>query len=313
MPERPAKPSLAVIVPATDAPPTLERCLDAVRQAGAGAEVIVQTRPSGAGPAEARNAGAARAVAEVLVFVDADVIVHPDALTRIQELFAADPELAAAFGAYDDRPAAAEAVSRFRNLLHHHTHMTSPGPAETFWAGLGAIRRETFFASGGFDPERFPRPAIEDIDLGRRVRAGGGRILLDPEIQGTHLKRWSLVDMVRTDLLRRGVPWARIQFEERELSSSLNLSWRYRFSAVSALAVALGIASRRPAVAAAGLAANVAVNRDFYALLERRGGARLVLAGVPLRILHELVGGASLVVAAAEHAADGFPRAVEAQ
>jgi transposase len=33
-------------------------------------------------------------------------------------------------------------VSRFRNLLHHHTHTTHPGPACTFWAGCGAVRRE---------------------------------------------------------------------------------------------------------------------------------------------------------------------------
>ena len=57
------------------------------------------------------------------------------------ERFAADPTLSALFGAYDDLPAAPGIVSNFRNLLHHHVHHRNAGPAETFWTGLGAVRR----------------------------------------------------------------------------------------------------------------------------------------------------------------------------
>ena len=164
----------------------------------------------------------------MLVFVDADVVVHGDAIERLRGAFAADPALTAAFGSYDDAPAAPGTVSRFRNLLHHHVHASSPGPAETFWAGLGAVRRDAFAEAGGFDADRFPGPAVEDIDLGRRLRARGGRIVLDPEIRGTHLKRWSLAGMVRTDLAQRAIPWTRVQLEERRLASVLNLGWRQR-------------------------------------------------------------------------------------
>ena len=118
--------------------------------------MVVVTEPAGEGPAAARNRGAEQVAGDVIVFVDADVTVHPDALERIREAFAADPELAAVFGSYDDAPAAPQLVSQFRNLLHHHVHSSSPGPAETFWAGLGAVRREPFLAAGGFDSARFP-------------------------------------------------------------------------------------------------------------------------------------------------------------
>jgi hypothetical protein len=41
---------------------------------------------------------------------------------------------------------------------HEHVdravHVSSPGPAATFWAGLGAIRRDAFDAVGGFDEWR---------------------------------------------------------------------------------------------------------------------------------------------------------------
>ena len=198
-------PTLAAVVPATDAPPTLARCLAALGASSAPPdELVVVDGPPGAGPAEARNSGAADASAEVIAFVDADVEVHEDALERFRRAFAADPRLVAVFGSYDDEPADPAPVSRFRNLLHHHVHSSSPGPAETFWAGLGAIRRDAFLAAGGFDAARYPEPAIEDIELGTRLVADGASIVLDPQIRGTHLKRWSLTSMVRTDLVRRG-------------------------------------------------------------------------------------------------------------
>ena len=194
---------LSVVIPATDAPATLDRCLAALARSREPHEVEVVRGPRFAGPAAARNAGVARTGGDIVVFVDADVEVHPDALTRLREAFDDDPALAAVFGAYDDRPSAPATVSRFRNLLHHHVHASAPGPATTFWAGLGAIRREVFDAVGGFDGGRYTRPSIEDIELGMRLHAAGCRIALDPRARGTHLKRWTLRSMLRTDLAAR--------------------------------------------------------------------------------------------------------------
>ncbi|HEV2784812.1 MAG TPA: glycosyltransferase, partial [Solirubrobacteraceae bacterium] len=160
---------LSVVIPATDAPATLPRCLAALARSAEPHEVVVVEDPGLGGPAAARNAGVARAQGDVVVFVDADVEVHPDALRRLRAALDADAGLDAVFGAYDDRPAARATVSRFRNLLHHHVHARADGPATTFWAGLGAIRREAFDAVGGFDAERYRSPCIEDIELGMRL------------------------------------------------------------------------------------------------------------------------------------------------
>ena len=138
---------ISAIVPATDAPATLGRCLAALAAADEPPEeVIVVDSADRPGPAAARNEGARRAIGELLVFVDADVEPHRDAFTRLRAAFAADPGLDALFGSYDDDPADQALVSRFRNLLHHHVHQEGAGPAETFWAGLGAIRRDSFLA-----------------------------------------------------------------------------------------------------------------------------------------------------------------------
>jgi Glycosyl transferase family 2 len=293
---------LSVIIPATDRPATLDRCRNAI---GGGAdEVIVVDEPAGAGPAQARNLGASRATGDVLVFVDSDVLVHADAIERIRLAFAADPALGAVFGCYDDSPAAPGLVSRFRNLLHHHVHRCAAGPADTFWAGLGAVRRAPFVAVGGFDAERFARPSVEDIDLGMRLAAAGTQIELRADVQGTHLKGWTLGQMMRTDLESRAVPWIGLILERRGSTTALNLGWRHRLSALASVAGALAAVRRDVRGVIGAGAALVALNRSFYALLLRRGGARLALGGVVLHALHHLVSVVAVPVGVAVYLRD---------
>jgi GT2 family glycosyltransferase len=295
------------VVPATDAPATLGRCLEAIQSAeGPPEELIVVTEPPLAGPAAARNDGARRATGDLLVFVDADVLVHADAFERIRAAFERDPALTAVFGSYDDAPEDAGAVSGFRNLLHHHVHQSGEGAATTFWAGLGAVRGEAFAASGGFDSERYPTASIEDIELGVRMATAGGQLRLDPEIQGTHLKRWTLPQMITTDYRRRGLPWARLLLGSGQLTRSLNLGWRHRLSAIASVAGVVALALRRPRAAALAVLSLVALNAGFYRLLLRRRGPSQTAAAVPLHLIHHLTAAASGAAAAIEALA-GLP------
>jgi len=291
--------SLSAIVPATNEPATLDACVSAIRDAAQPPdELIVITDATAPGPAAARNEGAQRASGDIIAFIDADVVVHEDAFTRIRAAFQSDPSLVAVFGSYDDTPVEDGVVTGFRNLLHHFVHQSSSGEAATFWAGLGAIRREAFVAAGGFD-ERYAVPSIEDIELGMRLAAEGRKMVLDPSLQGTHLKRWSLGQMVTTDLRRRGVPWVLLLLERRTPSSALNLGWRHRLSAGLSL-VALGATvTRRPRLVTASLGGLVALNRAFYGLLWRRQGPGRMVAGVGLHALHHLTGVAAVPLALA--------------
>ncbi len=296
--------SFSVVVPATDRPPTLPRCVAAIERAGGGSATVVVDRPAELSASAARNAGAHRATGDVLIFVDADVEIHPDSLRRIRAAFAADPGLTALFGSYDDAPSADGRVSAFRNLLHHHVHQGAGGAAETFWSGLGAVRRDAFLAAGGFDAARYPHPSVEDIDLGIRLTAQGARILLDPAIQGTHLKAWTLRNMLVTDFARRGVPWVALLLRSRRASSALNLGWRHRVSAACCALGAAGLLARRPGLTAGMLLSLVALNRDFYVLLARRRGPGEAVLGVGLHALHHLAAVASVPAGLLCHAAE---------
>jgi hypothetical protein len=287
---------LSAIVPATDRPASLERCLAALR-AGTRVpeEIIVVTEPAGAGPAAARNDGASRADGDVLLFVDSDVVVASDAVARAEAAFARDTGLTALFGSYDDRPEAPGAVSGFRNLLHHHVHQAAEGEVPTFWAGLGAVRASAFREAGGFDAERYPHASIEDIELGARLAASGGRIVADPAVQGTHLKRWTLASAVRTDFARRGVPWVELVVRSGAPAGILNLGWRHRLSAGLAVLATAALVRRRWPVAAGALGVFAVANRDLYVLIASRRGPGEATIAVGLHVIHHLTSAAALV------------------
>ena len=256
------------------------------------------------GPARARNLGAAQAMGDVLVFLDADVVVHPDALARIAAHFQEQPDLAALFGSYDADPPAPGHVSRFKNLLHHFTHQHSQREASTFWVGCGAIRREVFGALGGFF-EGYGRPAVADIELGLRLRQAGRRILLDPAIQVTHLKAWTFRSLVKADIFDRAVPWTRLILKQRRLPATLNIDFASRLGALLAwteLAL-LAVGFWRPEAWVGFILALMLqglLNYRLYQLFFRKGGVRFLGAAVGLHHLYLLYSSLTFVVVAGQ-------------
>ena len=186
-----------------------------------GARVV--SLPENHGPAYARNRGAELARGDVLFFTDADVALHPAALALAAAAFAEDPDLHAVIGSYDDEPGCGTFVGRYKNLFHHWVHQHASTEASTFWTGCGAVRRDTFLRMGGFD-ENYPRPSIEDIELGFRLRAAGLRIRLDKRMLAKHMKAWRLGNLLYTDVFLRGMPWIALMMRDRYAPNDLNLS-----------------------------------------------------------------------------------------
>jgi glycosyltransferase involved in cell wall biosynthesis len=310
---------LSVIIPVHNGSAYLPACLSALESAcPAQSEIIVVDDasmddsfsigskmgaqafrlPVNSGPAAARNYGARHARGDILFFVDADVLVAQDAPAKALRRLLEQPELAAVFGSYDARPQAKGFVSQYRNLLHHFVHQNGNPDASTFWAGCGAIRRSIFEEAGGFDEKRYPHPSIEDIELGYRLRRAGHRIFLDKTLQAKHLKHWSLVSLINTDVRRRAVPWSRLILETKFLPNDLNVRWDQRFSfallALASMFMLLGIFQIEfllfAVVAFAGV---ILLNRELYLFFYNERGLLFAIASTPLLILYYLYSGLS--------------------
>lgn len=161
------------------------------------------------GPGGARNQAAEIALGDILWFVDADVVVHGDAALNLHKGFD-DLQIVAVFGSYDTNPPARNFFSQYKNLVHHYYHQRASNEARTFWSGCGAVVRAAFLDVGGFDVERYQYPSIEDIELGQRLIARGGRVRLHRDVQCTHLKVWRLGNLLHTEIFRRAIPWSRL-------------------------------------------------------------------------------------------------------
>lgn len=267
---------------------------------------VVLSLQSRRGPAVARNLAAAQATGDLLFFVDADVCVHPDAITRIMDDFA-DPGLDAAFGSYDASPASPDLISQYRNLRQCFVHQHARRSACTFWTACGAIRRDVFLAFSGFDHE-YEHPSIEDIELGYRLVNAQRTILLDKDILVRHLKRWTFWSLLKTDIFDRGIPWTELILRDRRVPNDLNLRAAERLGTLLAWALpgwaaAAAVAGMPAALWFAGLGAILAclifLDRAFYRFMARRTGAAGLAAAIFLHTLYHFYCGISFAAALA--------------
>ena len=342
----PDHPYLSVIVPVKNGHTVLPRMLDALSRsalpretwelivvddgssddsvaiASAYADLVIRLPEPSHGPGYARNRGVERARGECVVFLDADVVVRPDTLTRLAETMMTRGDVDAVFGAYCDEPEAAGVVSKYRNLLHHYTHAQEPGEAQTFWAGCGCVRRTVFVDVGMYDEWRFSRPQIEDVELGYRLSAHGYRILLQPEIQVTHLKRWTFRGMLKADFMDRGVPWARLLAEQRALlgpaaSKAKSLSLRAKEKSntfmvcLGLLLLGISVQPQNHLLALLGALCLVIVvlrGLPLYSFFFRKRGLVFAICGVVLHMVYYLTAAVSVVWGALLAVVVGEPR-----
>jgi cellulose synthase/poly-beta-1,6-N-acetylglucosamine synthase-like glycosyltransferase len=326
-------PVISVVIPAHNAEPFLHRAVasllasdlprnrweiiivDDATIGGApkidGADSILEIHGTPRGPAAARNLGAEGARAPLVAFVDADVCVRADTLSRMVEHFRRDPELAAVFGSYDATPAEPDFISQYRNLLHHYVHQQKNGEVDSFWAGCGAVRRAAFLEVGMFDAARYVTPQIEDIELGYRMRDRGYRIALDPKIQGTHLKKWTFAGMVNANFRHRGLPYGDLLLERGQLLNSQGLSVGTADKSSTVLVAMMAITVVVAAVlrdsrwllgAVVSFAAFVFVNRHLLGWFAEKRGFWFAVRAAVMHLVYHATNVAAIAYSVVRHA-----------
>ena len=167
-----------------------------------------------------------------------------------------------------------------------------------------------------FDEWRFPTRQLEDGEFGRRLQSLGHRIVLYPDIQATHLKRWTFRSMIATELNDRGVPWVRLARTAREAGLLANAprplgSMRATLAWSAVLLGVAGAIFRAPAATyAAGIALfpSLLANIPLYLFFVRQRGLLFALATVPLDFAYDLVIGLAVVLGVVLREAVGEPQ-----
>lgn len=135
-----------------------------------------------AGPAAARNRGAAAGTGRAVVFLDDDIHVRPGFLARHLRLLDERPGCWIIGRVVHPEALRATPFGRWRDDQWERFHREhAPGTVETtgMTAAHLAVPRADFQRLGGFD-EAFPLAGCEDAELALRARASGLRVVYDP-------------------------------------------------------------------------------------------------------------------------------------
>lgn len=136
------------------------------------------------GPATARNRGVRESTGDVIVFCDSDILLGEDALVRMQHYFEAEGERAVISSGVlvPHNPGFFPRYKYYQELMWARAHRDAY--TDHFSTRMGAIRRDVFLKTGGFD-ETIRIAGVEDYEFGYRIR-GLTRSRLVPDVPYSH-------------------------------------------------------------------------------------------------------------------------------
>lgn len=123
------------------------------------------------GPAVARNRGADAAKGTFLVFLDSDVILYPDALGNLWNIYTDDPDIMAVTGVWVKHQKTQKFFPNFKALRdwsYWINERDKNGYYYLFSTRIASIKRAVFARLRGFD-ETYGAPLVEDIEFTYRI------------------------------------------------------------------------------------------------------------------------------------------------
>ncbi len=218
-----SQPSVSVVISAYNASSTIEKCMESIlNQDYHNMEVVVVddgsiddtlkkvskykaniiAKPSRCGVAHSRNLGAKNSNSEVLIFVDSDIVITPGAISRIIKTFNEKPDILAIGARYSENTKDFNFASDFKNMdLSYRCHLCADY-VKYLGSFFMAIKKETFLKAKGFAEDFSKSPTAEDIEFGYRVTKGKKAMFIDKAILVDHLKKYTLLSMLKTDFVR---------------------------------------------------------------------------------------------------------------
>jgi cellulose synthase/poly-beta-1,6-N-acetylglucosamine synthase-like glycosyltransferase len=211
--------SVSVVIPVRNGRATIEQCLEAIFASTIPlCEVIVVDDSSSddtidlvshfpcriikniarTGRGASKNKGFEAAKGQLVAFIDADVLVHPDTIEKALAAFVDDPYLSALCAVPEADSLYPNFASRYKSYYMHYILMGFSAPTD-FLHGCFQVFRKDVLESRAL---RFDEKLhCDDIDLGIRLKKKGGKILVLRQAPVVHKRYYSLLGLLRNDFM----------------------------------------------------------------------------------------------------------------
>lgn len=205
---------ISILVCSHNNAPLLEQCLYAIRQSilsnyelivvddcsiDNSAEIAykyadtVKKFTTHRGRSAARNQAYQVSCGDILVFIDADVIIFPDALNNILQHFCDNPEISALTGMLSKDHYNENFFSVYKNLYMHYIFSKLPDQVTFLYGSIHAIKRNAFLPFGDV------AAIADDTALGQQLYTNGKKISFLKHLEVIHLKHYTMKQFFQND------------------------------------------------------------------------------------------------------------------
>lgn len=168
------------------------------------------------GVSKARNAAARASRGELLLFIDSDCLLEPDALAVANASYGDRTDLVLG-GTYTPVPHDGDFFSTFQSVSVSHFETKSPRP-DYVAAHAMVVDARLFERSGGFVEGSYigVDASVEDVELCHRMRRAGCELAMAPDLRVKHVFRFSLRRSLR-NAFRKSWRWTRYSLANGDL------------------------------------------------------------------------------------------------
>ena len=141
------------------------------------------------GPAFSRNKGVDAAKGELILFVDADVLIPPDLMKKISFFFDGHKDISILQCRYEDSPHYKNLFSQYKHYIFSFRGLMDSNAYVNYVHTACVAMKKNIFQKVQFN-ENLRR--LEDIDFGLRCAQNGYLIYVDSELKVIHKKKYDL-------------------------------------------------------------------------------------------------------------------------
>lgn len=215
---------ISVIIPAYNSESTLKDCLKSVFSssikplevivvddfsADKSAEIAKQfpvkliSLAKNYGSGYARNTAVENSSGEILLFIDADVMIKRNTLNVLIESFIKDTALDAVIGLFSKEHPNKNFFSQYKNLYMHFAFSRIHGHVDFLFTSICAIKKTAYLS---FSKTRLK---ADDTEAGQRYKIAEKKIGSNKDLEVIHLKAYRFISFIKNDFV---IPydWARI-------------------------------------------------------------------------------------------------------